>query len=65
MEADRLYRKAELPSVVGLQRTQIEKLIKEGLFPKPIKLSPGGRAVAWLGSELVAWQASRKAARDD
>ena len=64
MIADKIFRKAELPSVVGLKRTQIEAMIARGEFPKPIRLSDGGRAVGWLSSEIVAWQQSRKAQRD-
>ena len=60
---NRVYRLGELPQFVGLRRTQISQLVKAGQFPKPISLSPSGRAVAWLESDLIAWQASRVAAR--
>jgi prophage regulatory protein len=59
----RLYRISELPQFVGLRRTQIKQLIKDGQFPEPIPLSEGGRAVAWLEHELVAWQSARIAMR--
>jgi prophage regulatory protein len=55
----RFIRLQELPAYVGLKRTQIAELIKNGEFPEPIKLSENGRAVAWLESELLAWQARR------
>jgi prophage regulatory protein len=59
----RIIRKRDLPNYCGLQRTQVEELIKLGQFPKPIPLSDSGRAVGWLESELALWQASRIAAR--
>jgi predicted DNA-binding transcriptional regulator AlpA len=55
----RLYRPRDLPAVVGLRRTQIAELIKAGKFPKPIPLSDGGRAKAWLEKDLILWQAAR------
>jgi prophage regulatory protein len=61
---NRLYRLRELPEFTGLRRTQIGELIKAGEFPTPIKLSESGRAVAWLEADLIAWQASRIAARN-
>ena len=64
MTLNRLYRFRDLPQVVGLKRTQIQKLIDEGKFPRPIKLSDGGRAVAWLEEDLSRWQTQRVAARD-
>ena len=61
---NRMYRLRELPQFVGLRRTQIGELIKAGQFPKPIPLSDGGRAVAFLESDLIAWQNARIAARN-
>jgi prophage regulatory protein len=55
----RVIREKELSLYVGLKKTQIAELIKQGQFPKPIKLSDNGRAVAWIEGELVAWQAQR------
>jgi prophage regulatory protein len=60
---ERIVRKKDLPQYVGIQRTQIEQLISEGKFPKPIKLSV--RAVGWTESSLVEWQAQRIAASQD
>jgi prophage regulatory protein len=61
---NRLYRLRDLPQFVGLRRTQITELVKAGEFPRPIPLSNGGRAVAWLEADLVAWQTARIAARN-
>lgn len=61
---NRMYRLRDLPQFVGLRRTQITELVKAGEFPRPIPLSNGGRAVAWLEADLVAWQTARIAARN-
>jgi prophage regulatory protein len=61
---NRMYRLSDLSQFVGLRRTQIGELIKEGKFPRPISLSDAGRAVAWLESDLIAWQNDRIAARN-
>ena len=60
----RLIRERDLPAYAGLKRTQISELIKRGEFPRPIKLSDGGRAKAWLEDELLLWQRQRLALRD-
>jgi prophage regulatory protein len=58
----KVIRLRDLPNFVGLQRTQVEQLIAEGRFPKPVRLST--RRIAWLESEIIAWQQSRIAERD-
>jgi prophage regulatory protein len=60
----RLVRERDLPAYAGLKRTQIAELIKRGEFPRPIRLSDGGRAKAWLEDELTNWQRQRLAKRD-
>jgi predicted DNA-binding transcriptional regulator AlpA len=52
----------ELPAYGGLQRTQIDFLISQGDFPKPLKLS--ARRKGWLESELLEWQTALIAERD-
>jgi prophage regulatory protein len=60
----KVIRLRDLPDFVGLKRTQIDALISEGEFPKPIKLNDAGRAKGWLEHELIAWQQERIAKRD-
>jgi prophage regulatory protein len=55
-------RLADLYPYVGLKRTQIEVLISQGRFPKPIRLAD--RAMGWAEDELIAWQQARIAERD-
>ena len=59
---DEVIRRADLHRYCGLRRSQVDVYIALGTFPKPIRV--GDRAVAWLASELEAWQAQRIAARD-
>ena len=58
----RIIRLAELPQFCGLKRTQIDQLIEERKFPRPVKLS--ARRKGWLESELIVWQQQRIAERD-
>jgi Prophage CP4-57 regulatory protein (AlpA) len=43
-------------------RVTLSRRIKRGEFPAPIRV--GSRNVAWLQSEIDAWEASRIALRD-
>ena len=54
---DRLLRREEVQERVGLTRTTIYRLMREGAFPVPIRIGP--RAVRWPASELEQWLASR------
>lgn len=53
-------RRADVQEITGLSRSSIYKLVKEGDFPRPIKLT--GRAVAWPEKAVADWLASRPAA---
>ena len=55
--ADRLLRRRDVEDRTGLSRTSIYRLMREGRFPKPIKVGP--KAVRWPASELEAWLAAR------
>lgn len=52
MQKDRIIRIPEVLERVGLSRTTIYQKIKEGSFPKQLKL---GRTSGWLESEIDAW----------
>ena len=64
MNPDRMIREKELHTIDGLKHTQRHEYIKRGIYPPPMKLSDAGRAGAWSGRELSAWQAWRRARRD-
>jgi prophage regulatory protein len=55
----RLRTVAEL---TGHKRSSIYAAIKQGNFPKQIKLGP--KAVAWDADEIAAWQNAKIDARD-
>jgi prophage regulatory protein len=59
----RIYRMNDLEPVTGYGREGIKRLLRHGLFPRPIPLG-GGRAIGWLESDIVRWQQERIAARD-
>ena len=51
---EKFLRRKQIEELTGLARSTIYDRIKAGTFPKPVKI--GGRAVAWLQSEIDAWQ---------
>ena len=53
--AIRFIRKKNVMMLTGLSASGIYDLMSRGLFPKSIKL-PGGKAVAWLLSDIEEWQ---------
>ena len=55
----RTLRMKDLPSKVGFQPSTIYGLIAQGKFPKPYKLTPGGRAAGWLETEIDTWVTKR------
>jgi prophage regulatory protein len=58
-----ILRLPAVKSESGLSRSTIYLRIKQGLFPKPIRL--GERAAGWPSSEVSAINAARIAGRTD
>ncbi len=54
---DKIYRRPDVETLVGLSRSTIYAMIADGTFPKPIKL--GKRAVGWRQSDVLSWLESR------
>jgi len=52
-EPDRLLKIDEVKRRVGLGKTMIYRLIQDGKFPAPCKISPF--AARWSNQEIVAW----------
>lgn len=52
----------DVKALTGLGRSTIYKYIKLGAFPDAVKL--GGRSVAWVEAEVLAWIAERISERD-
>jgi len=53
----RLIRRWHVQSMIGLSTSQIYKMMAEGTFPEPVRLTK--RSVAWREAEVVDWMASR------
>jgi prophage regulatory protein len=60
-----VMRRDEAMAFVGLSNTQFDLYVASGELPAPIKITDGGRATAWLRSELEEWLVSRIAKRDE
>lgn len=54
-EEIRTLRMSDLTDKVGYKSSTIYGLIAQGKFPKPFKLTPGGRAAGWLESTIDDW----------
>jgi prophage regulatory protein len=52
-KTERLLRLVEVRTRIPYSRSTIYQLIAQSKFPKPISL--GGRAVAWLESDIDEW----------
>ncbi|EMK6841521.1 AlpA family transcriptional regulator [Vibrio cholerae] len=60
----RFLRLKEVMSLTGLGRSTIYKFMADETdFPKTVPL--GGRAVAWVESEIEEWMESRLSMRDN
>ena len=52
-------RKPEVVRAVGYSSVQIDFLIADKKFPRPFKLSKGGKAVGWWEDEIISYQQER------
>lgn len=50
MEHEQLLRLEDVEATIGVKKSKIYLLLKEGKFPKPIRL--GSRSVRWKSSEI-------------
>lgn len=53
---DRLLRLPDVLRITGMGRNTVYTRIKEGTFPKQVKIGP--KSVAWRQSEINQWMAS-------
>lgn len=58
---NRMLRLPELSNRVGLGRTKIYEMIKEGEFPRPIK---AGRASLWHSQAIEKWMQGQAAVHE-
>ncbi|EAA9929239.1 AlpA family transcriptional regulator [Salmonella enterica] len=56
LSEDQFVDMAFITRLLGVSDKWIYRLIKDGIFPKPIKL---GRSSRWLKSEVEAWLQER------
>ncbi|EEW1631421.1 AlpA family transcriptional regulator [Escherichia coli] len=56
LSEDQFVDMAFITRLLGVSDKWIYRLIKDGIFPKPIKL---GRSSRWLQSEVEAWLQAR------
>ncbi len=62
---NKLIRIRSVLEMTAISKSYIYLLVKEGKFPKPIRLVEGGTAVAWIESDVQSWIDSRVKARDE
>lgn len=58
----RFLRRTDVQQLCGLPTSSLYELMERGEFPRPIRLS--ARTVAWIETEVLAWQKARIAERD-
>ena len=54
---ERILRRPEVESRIGLSRSTLYAMMAEGMFPKPVRL--GKRAVGWSETAIDDWLQSR------
>ena len=59
-QSQRIIRMRELVNKVGYAQSTIYALVKEGKFPPPFKLTPGGRANGWLEHTIDDYLSQRE-----
>ncbi len=62
MQADKLIPITEVMELVGLAKPTIYKYIRDGEFPKPVKLSR--RASRWSLNAVLEWIDKRKGGQE-
>ncbi len=62
MTSHQLLRLNQVEKKTGLRRSQIYLYMKNGIFPRSIKIGPS--SVAWLESEIDEWINLKLSGRD-
>ncbi len=60
----KILRQPEVVERVGYSPMHLRRLEAAGVFPRRVKLSPGGTAVGWVEDEIEAYLEARVAERD-
>jgi predicted DNA-binding transcriptional regulator AlpA len=61
LDPNEIFRPKRAEKYFGLRHSQIALKVKSGEIPTPIRLSPSGSAVGWLGSQLIEYHKRRLA----
>jgi prophage regulatory protein len=59
IQKQRLIRSADLAEQLGVSRTTLWRMTKDGTFPAPVQLTAGIKG--WLPSSVDAWLEAREA----
>lgn len=65
LKQNKLIRIKSVLEMTGISKSYLYQLVKSGEFPKPVQLIKGGKAVAWIESEVQSWVESRIQARNE
>lgn len=60
---DRFMTRAEVERRVGLGRSAIYAMMRDGRFPEPFRLGP--KCVRWSAAEITTWMQTRPRSRGD
>ena len=60
---EKLLRRRDVEELTGLSRASIYRLISEGGFPRPVRVSATG--VRWRASDIAAWIESRPVSQNE
>ena len=63
VQLDQFLRLPEVERLVGLKRSTLYQMAREGRFVKPVRVSP--RCTAWPASKVHAWMQERVAAAQE
>jgi prophage regulatory protein len=61
---EKFLRPRQVQAAMGWSRSTLYEKISLGVFPRPVKLDAGGRAVGWPEREIAAYQQERLNERD-
>lgn len=58
----RVIRHSQVREKLQISKSKLFLMIAEGSFPRPFRLTPDGRAVGWLESDVDAYILTRREA---
>lgn len=61
-ETIKVIRHTQVCQKLQISSAKLFDMVATGIFPKPFKLVPGGRAAGWLERDVDKWIVERKTA---